>query len=233
MLPPNQNTLPAGSLGHSWAARGCQLWPQGRKFWATDGWVSLAFLPPHPRRGVRANSHTTVTLERKAQEKGGKTEHRSGTDTVVGADCEGTQGKGLPGNDSPVCFLLINVVSLQPPCRFPAGRLNHNNTWPARPRPGTEIGASQGGSSFTLSRAVLPFTGFVQGRDRTAPQAVETAGLGEQPGPGCHRLAWLRVPTALTRGQRPPDGAAAAQSSASGENSFKEPLLGLTTTAMT
>lgn len=134
---------------------------EGSSVPATDGCVSLAFLPLYPRRGVRANSHTIVTLERKAQEEGGKTEHRSGTDTLVGADCEGTQGKGLPSSDSPVCFLLINVVSLQPPCQFPAGRLNHNNTWPARPRPGTEIGASQGGSSFTLGRAALPFTGFV------------------------------------------------------------------------
>lgn len=98
----------------------------------------------------------------------------------------------------------------------------------ALPRPGTELGASQGGSGFTLRPAVLPFTGFVQGRDGTAPQAVETAGLGEQPGPGCHGLAWLHVPTALSRGQRPPDGAAASQSSASGENPLKEPVLGFT-----
>lgn len=60
------------------------------------GWASMAFLPPHPRRGVRANRHTIVTLERKVQEKGGKTEHRSGTDTLVGADCEGSRGKDCP-----------------------------------------------------------------------------------------------------------------------------------------
>ena len=33
--------------------------------------------------------------------------------------------------DGPVCFSLINVVSLQIPPLIPAGQLNHNNTWPA------------------------------------------------------------------------------------------------------
>lgn len=93
------------------------------------------------------------------------------------------------------------------------------------PCPGQELrlGASQGGSGFICSRAALPFTGFVQGREGTVPQAVETAGLGEQPGPGCHGLAWLHIPTAFQRGQWPPDGAAASQSSVSGGPQSKSP----------
>lgn len=93
------------------------------------------------------------------------------------------------------------------------------------PCPGQELrlGASQGGSGFICSPAALPFTGFVQGREGTVPQAVETAGLGEQPGPGCHGLAWLHIPTAFQRGQWPPDGAAASQSSVSGGPQSKSP----------
>lgn len=96
--------------------------------------------------------------------------------------------------------------------------LNSTITTRGQPCPGQELslGAFQGGSGFIRSRAALPFTGFMQGRDRTAPQAVETAGLGGQPGPACHGLAWLHIPTAFCGGQWPPDGAAASRSSVRG-----------------
>lgn len=77
--------------------------------------------------GVRAKSHTDVRCEEAAAAKRlRKVERADRVETTVGGGCMRNWEKGLAERgtrDGPVCFFLINVVSLQIPPLIPAGQL--------------------------------------------------------------------------------------------------------------